>query len=177
MRCCPSAEFCAWETSCSRCRGARSGWTRTRSASSWTWTRQNWRRLLVLTKANGPIWPIPPGDRRCSGTTAPLHIGKSESENAARGGGLSPCQRRKLPYRCEKPNLHTETSTPISVRRSSTNSTSRSRDDAWPRRTIMVRRADRKPTLQVRKAKSPYGDINPDQRPALLDEFHQPIQG
>src|SRR5665811_175280 len=24
------------------------------------------------------------GDRRCSGTTAPLHIGKTESENAAR---------------------------------------------------------------------------------------------
>src|ERR1039458_4582617 len=52
-----------------------------------------------------------------------------------------------LPYRCEKPNLHTETSTPISVRRSSTNSTSRSRDDAWPRRTIMVRRADGMPRL------------------------------
>src|ERR1039457_5887851 len=28
--------------------------------------------------------PIPPGDLRCSGTTAPLHIGMTESENAAR---------------------------------------------------------------------------------------------
>src|ERR1035438_8332697 len=86
-------------------------------------TRQNWRRLLVLTKANGPIWPIPPGDRRCSGTTAPLHIGKSESENAAR-------------------------------------------------RRWTVALPEKKTTRQVRKAKSPYGDINPDQRPALLDELY-----
>src|ERR1019366_2856977 len=53
------------------------------------------RRLLVLIKAIGPIWPIPPGDLRCSGTTAPLRIGKTKSENAARRRGTVALPEKK----------------------------------------------------------------------------------
>lgn len=77
MRYYPSAESCAWGTSCPRRRGAHSRWTKMRSASSWMSTRRRWRARLASTRTSGPIWPILRGDRKCTGTTARLLTGKS----------------------------------------------------------------------------------------------------